>query len=99
MPGFSFFTRFIVFSLSEITICVEYFTIFIIQYDYIKARLCFRTHGGVIQDKNYPNFVTAPVLMWVKALDMLMDRLLLEGVDFSQISGVSGTAQVCINRK
>lgn len=53
----------------------------------------FRTHGGVIQDKNYPNFVTAPVLMWVKALDMLMDRLLLEGVDFSQIVGVCGTAQ------
>jgi xylulokinase len=38
--------------------------------------------------------VTAPVLMWVKALDLLLDRLKIAGVDFSRVASLSGTAQV-----
>ena len=38
--------------------------------------------------------VTAPVLMWVKALDILLDRLKIAGVDFSKVAALSGTAQV-----
>lgn len=39
--------------------------------------------------------VTAPTLMWVKALDMLLDKLRVCGVDFSKVVALSGTAQVC----
>ncbi|XP_014238905.1 xylulose kinase-like [Trichogramma pretiosum] len=53
----------------------------------------FRTYGGVLQTKAEPNVVTAPSLMWVKALDMIMDRLRVCGVDFSRVAAVSGSAQ------
>src|SRR6218665_1687714 len=52
----------------------------------------FRTNGGVHRhDDNHT--VTVPVLMWIKALDMLMDRLRVEGLDFGQVSAISGTGQ------
>lgn len=38
--------------------------------------------------------VTVPPLLWVKALDMVMDRLTVAGVDFSTIVALSGAAQV-----
>ena len=38
--------------------------------------------------------VTSPTIMWVKGLDMLMDRLRVKGVDITAIKGLSGTAQV-----
>ncbi|KAF5295975.1 hypothetical protein FQA39_LY12747 [Lamprigera yunnana] len=53
----------------------------------------FRTHSGVIHDKSNPRVVTAPTLMWVKALDILMDRLTVCGVDYSKIVAISGAAQ------
>lgn len=51
----------------------------------------FRTHGGVNEAPG--NRVTAPTLMWVKALDMLLDKIKITGVDFSQIAAVSGDGQ------
>lgn len=54
----------------------------------------FRTHGGIVQNRMNPSVVTVPTLLWVKSLDILMDRLLVAGVDFSTISAISGTAQV-----
>ncbi|CAH0553307.1 unnamed protein product [Brassicogethes aeneus] len=53
----------------------------------------FRTQGGVVIDKTSPRCITAPTIMFVKALDMLMDRLTVTGVDFSKIAAVSGSAQ------
>ena len=38
--------------------------------------------------------VIAPPLLCVKALDMVMDRLVVAGVDFSTIEAVSGAGQV-----
>jgi xylulokinase len=32
--------------------------------------------------------------MWVKALDILLDRFKIAGVDFSKVASLSGTAQV-----
>lgn len=50
-----------------------------------------RTHGGVqVCEKE----ATAPTLMWVKALDILLDKLRIEGVNFEHVQGISGTAQV-----
>ncbi|XP_013192909.1 xylulose kinase [Amyelois transitella] len=52
----------------------------------------FRTSGGV-QRGQQRGEVTAPPLLWVKALDMVMDRLVVAGVDFSTIEALSGAAQ------
>ncbi|BES97527.1 FGGY family of carbohydrate kinases, C-terminal domain [Nesidiocoris tenuis] len=55
----------------------------------------FRTHNGVITvlTKGQKPEVSAPVLMWVKALDMILERLRVCGADFSQIASLSGSAQ------
>ncbi|OAD52555.1 Xylulose kinase [Eufriesea mexicana] len=53
----------------------------------------FRTYGGVIQKKGDPHVVVVPTLMWVKALDMILDKLRVCGVDFSRVAAISGCAQ------
>lgn len=53
----------------------------------------FHTSGGVIIDKSNPRVITAPTIMWVKALDILMDKLKSVGTDFSKIAAISGSAQ------
>jgi len=50
----------------------------------------FRTHGGVHINGTR---VTAPTVMWVKALDMILDKLRVAGVDFSTVDGISGVGQ------
>lgn len=61
--------------------------------------LCFSDpkhpiHGGVFRHADGKT-VTAPVLMWVEALDLVLQRLKDEGVDFSKVSALSGGGQVC----
>ncbi|KOB76762.1 Uncharacterized protein OBRU01_05160 [Operophtera brumata] len=51
----------------------------------------FRTAGGVVRGES--GEVTAPTLLWVKALDMVMDRLVVAGVDFESIEALSGAGQ------
>ncbi|XP_015183446.1 PREDICTED: xylulose kinase isoform X3 [Polistes dominula] len=53
----------------------------------------FRTYGGVVQKKYESHVVVAPTLMWVKALDMILDKLRVCGVDFSKVAAISGCAQ------
>ncbi|GLH03124.1 Uncharacterized protein GBIM_09033 [Gryllus bimaculatus] len=53
----------------------------------------YRTHGGVIRDSTDNRVVTVPPLMWVKALEMLLDKLRIGGVDLSKVSAISGSAQ------
>lgn len=38
--------------------------------------------------------MVVPSLMWVKALDMILDKLRVCGVDFSKVVAISGSAQV-----
>ncbi|XP_056594582.1 xylulose kinase isoform X1 [Triplophysa dalaica] len=52
----------------------------------------FRTHGGVhIHDDKLT--VTSPVLMWVKALDVLLKKMKDSGFDFSRVRAISGSGQ------
>lgn len=51
-----------------------------------------RTAGGVRRGEH--GEVTAPPLLWVKALDMVMDKLIVAGVDFSTVEALSGAGQV-----
>lgn len=51
----------------------------------------YRTSGGVHAGEG--GRVTAPTIMWVHALDMLMDKLRVAGVEFSSVRGISGAGQ------
>ncbi|XP_030612600.1 xylulose kinase isoform X2 [Archocentrus centrarchus] len=52
----------------------------------------FRTQGGVHIHADRLT-VTSPVLMWVKALDLLLDKLKRAGLDFSRVRALSGSGQ------
>ncbi|XP_065214993.1 xylulose kinase [Planococcus citri] len=52
----------------------------------------FRTHKGVIHSKD-GRTITTPTIMWVKAMDVLLDKLQVAGADFGKIAAVSGSAQ------
>ena len=68
----------------------------IIRFEiFFKKSIFFnRTYGGVLQRKEEPHVVTVPTLMWIKALDMILDKLRVCGVDFSRVASISGCAQV-----
>ena len=51
----------------------------------------YRTHHGFHEGPN--GRVTTPTIMWVKALDLLMERIRIQGVDMSQIVALSGAGQ------
>jgi len=50
-----------------------------------------RTSGGV---KKNGLTITAPTIMWVKALDLLLDKLRITGLDFGDVEALSGAGQV-----
>ncbi|XP_065804917.1 xylulose kinase [Labrus bergylta] len=52
----------------------------------------FRTQGGVHIHADKLT-VTSPVLMWVKALDLLLDKMKRAGLDFSRVRALSGSGQ------
>ncbi|XP_064475236.1 xylulose kinase-like [Ornithodoros turicata] len=52
----------------------------------------YRTQNGVNRQKDRLT-VTAPPVMWAKALDMLLERLKVAGLDLASITSVSGSAQ------
>jgi len=51
----------------------------------------YRTSGGVHTSAR--GVVTAPPIMWVKGLDMLLDKLRVAGLDFTTVAGLSGAGQ------
>lgn len=53
----------------------------------------YKTKGGVYKSDDGSNTVTAPVNMWLKALDMCFEKLKIDGLDFSTVLGISGCAQ------
>ncbi|MED6268587.1 hypothetical protein CHARACLAT_023947, partial [Characodon lateralis] len=52
----------------------------------------FRTQGGVHIHADKLT-VTSPVLMWVKALDLLLDKMKRASFTFSQVKALSGSGQ------
>lgn len=52
----------------------------------------FNLSGGVCSGNNKNEYFVNPK-MWVKALDTLLDRLILEGALFECVVGISGSAQ------
>jgi xylulokinase len=52
----------------------------------------YRTQGGAIRGPDGLS-VTSPTLMWVEALDLLLDRLLKSNLPFDKIAAISGSGQ------
>lgn len=52
----------------------------------------FKTENGIHRHEDGVT-VTSPVLMWVKAIDIILMKMLQENIDLSKITRVSGTAQ------
>jgi len=50
----------------------------------------YRTSGGV---HTLGRTVTAPSIMWVKGLDMLLDKLRVAGLEFPTVAGLAGAGQ------
>ncbi|XP_015258514.1 PREDICTED: xylulose kinase [Cyprinodon variegatus] len=57
----------------------------------------YRTQGGVHIHADKLT-VTSPVLMWVQALDLLLDKMKRAGFDFSRVEALSGSGQVRAQR-
>lgn len=53
----------------------------------------YKTSGGVYKSDDGSNTVTAPVNMWLKALDICFEKLKIDGLDFGTVIGISGCAQ------
>ncbi|CAL8313047.1 unnamed protein product [Merluccius merluccius] len=52
----------------------------------------FRTHGGVHIHADMLT-VTSPVLMWIQAVDLLLDKMKKAGFDFSLVKAMCGSGQ------
>lgn len=52
----------------------------------------FHTENGVTRH-NDGCTITSPTLMWVKAVDLLLMKMMTKGVDFSKVVMISGTGQ------
>lgn len=52
----------------------------------------FKTSGGVHSQPDGTT-ITAPTLMWIKALDVILDKLKDDGFDFSKVAAISGSGQ------
>lgn len=52
----------------------------------------FRTTGGANAGTKKNEYFVQPV-MWVKAIDIVMDRLVMEGADLSTVVAIGGSAQ------
>ena len=44
-----------------------------------------------------PSLLQPPTVVWVKALDLLMDQLKITGLDFQDIRAISGAGQVSVH--
>lgn len=53
----------------------------------------YKTKDGVYRDPSDNGRIVSPTLMWVEALDLILQRLLKSGIDFGKIAAVSGSGQ------
>ncbi|XP_059279517.1 xylulose kinase 2-like isoform X2 [Lycium ferocissimum] len=53
----------------------------------------YNTKGGVFRDPFVNGRIVSPTLMWVEALDLILQRLEKSKLDFGKIAAVSGSAQ------
>ena len=62
------------------------------RFDFDVDSVGFDIRNGVITDP-VEHEVYAPVALWLQALDVLLERLQKEGLDFRRVKGISGAGQ------
>lgn len=63
----------------------------LIQFD--TALPHYNTKDGVYRDPSVNGRIVSPTLMWIEALDLVLDRLLKSNLNFGKIAAVSGSGQ------
>jgi len=58
----------------------------------------YRTTGGVNKDERNPKIVSAQPIMWIKAIDIVMEKIRLLEFPIDTIVGISGAGQVLCRR-
>ncbi|XP_042014126.1 xylulose kinase 2-like [Salvia splendens] len=53
----------------------------------------YKTKDGVYRDPSVNGRIVSPTIMWVEALDLILERLHKSGLDFGKIVAVSGSGQ------
>ncbi|KAJ8772257.1 hypothetical protein K2173_027434 [Erythroxylum novogranatense] len=53
----------------------------------------YKTKDGVYRDSSDSGKIVSPTLMWVEALDVILQRLSESGLDFGKVAAVSGSGQ------
>ncbi|KAH6796184.1 hypothetical protein C2S51_037170 [Perilla frutescens var. frutescens] len=53
----------------------------------------YKSKDGVFRDPCVSGRIVSPTIMWVEALDLLLQRLKKSGLDFGKIAAVSGSGQ------
>lgn len=53
----------------------------------------FKTKDGVFRDPSDDGRIVSPTIMWVEALDLMLQKLAKSGLDFGKIAAVSGSGQ------
>uniref|UniRef100_A0A7N1A6E3 Xylulose kinase n=1 Tax=Kalanchoe fedtschenkoi TaxID=63787 RepID=A0A7N1A6E3_KALFE len=53
----------------------------------------YKTKDGVYRDESVDGRIVSPTIMWVEALDLVLEKLSKSNLDFSKIVAVSGSGQ------
>ncbi|XVE55678.1 hypothetical protein DITRI_Ditri03aG0177700 [Diplodiscus trichospermus] len=53
----------------------------------------YKTKNGVYRDSSVNGRIVSPTIMWVEALDLILQRLSKSNLDFGKIAAVSGSGQ------
>ncbi|XP_030454501.1 xylulose kinase 2 [Syzygium oleosum] len=53
----------------------------------------YKTKDGVFRDPSVNGRIVSPTIMWVEALDLMLQKLAKSGLDFEKIAAVSGSGQ------
>eukprot|EP00268_Persea_americana_P067271 TRINITY_DN9236_c0_g1_i1.p1 TRINITY_DN9236_c0_g1~~TRINITY_DN9236_c0_g1_i1.p1 ORF type:complete len:559 (+),score=119.21 TRINITY_DN9236_c0_g1_i1:343-2019(+) len=53
----------------------------------------YKTKDGVYRDPSRTGRIVSPTLMWVEALDLILEKFVKAGLDFGKIVAVSGSGQ------
>ncbi|XP_078435544.1 xylulose kinase 2-like isoform X2 [Wolffia australiana] len=53
----------------------------------------YKTKDGVYRDPSGNGRIVSPTLMWIEALDLLLDKLKAKNFDFSRVLAISGSGQ------
>ena len=78
--------------MNSIALCITQISWVFFLFDFIFNLI--RTSGGVQIHSDHVT-VTAPTRMWVKAFDLLLNRMKAAQFPFQKVVALSGAGQVC----